>query len=233
MLGTNISYDALKASVQDKTDEFQIEQVFEDNPLLSKVVQSEQISKYIASVTSTLIEYEKVLEHSIKFSNFQIFIFIAFFLLILIIAPSKFKTSLNVNEKSHKENIILNIIGRILTSLLMTILLLGNIIIQFLSINTLEKWGIQIIVNMILLLAIYYLTSSGKKSYKCIFLASFISSIAISIIFFITLAFSLLIANGNVVVATIAYTILFMSSLIIITYTIITSKELASSLLSK
>ncbi len=139
----------------------------------------------------------------------------------------------NASEESHKSNIILNIIGRIPTSLLMTILLVENIVVQFLSISTVEKWAIQIIVNMILLIFIYYLMISGKRPHKRIFLASFISSIAISIAFFITLGLSLLIANGSVIVAAVAYTRLFMSSLIIIVYTIIISKELASSLLNK
>ncbi len=233
MLGTNIGYDSIKTSAQDKAAEFKTEHSLEDNPLLSKIINSEKVSKYIESASSALVEYEKQLEHSIKFSNIQIFVFIAFFLLVLIIAPSKFKVSLNASEENHKSNIILNIIGKILTSLLLTMLLLENILIQFLNISTFEKWSIQIIVNMILLIFIYHLMISGKRPHKRIFLASFISSIAISLAFFVTLGLALLIANGSVIVAAVTYSILFMSSLIIIVYTIIISKELASSLLSK
>lgn len=230
MLAINIGYDRAKVSLADKLDQIHIEQIMDENQFLSLIVESKEVSGLLIKAVTYLTETEKKLEKSIKFGAFQIGFFILLFFLILILAPSKFKTSLNANEKKSKKNIGVDILTRMVSSILMTILLAGNIVIQFLSLGTSTKWGIQLLINMILLLLVYFLLLDGKKSFKRILVSSLIASGVISLTFDLLLILTAVIGGNSPVLSFVTYTILFMMSLIIMVYIMIVSKEMGFSL---
>ncbi len=233
MFAVNLAYDYVKNSAENEIDKLNIEQTIEDNEILSIIVASDEVSEYINMAVSYVKDLEKKLEEDIKFTGTQLAVFSLLLLLTLIFAPTTFKKSVNIDRVVEQKNVIKNIIQRLFASLLIIILLFENITMKFVSLNGFIKFGLQIVINLIILLLVYYLMIEGKKVFKSVLLASFLSSVIISLVFVVLSFLVAFIASGSVILTFVTYTILFMMSMHILVYIIYLAKEVGTILVEE
>ncbi len=229
MIGINAGYAFLENSVQSMVTKNQPE----TNGLVTHFINMKPIAEKINKVTEYIKLVEKNFSEAVKFKTVQIVPFIIATVFALVLTPSTFKKSLNANRMIAKSNAIVNIIKNFVSSIFMILLLLTNIVVPMLGANVFIILIIQLISNLILVLIIYYLNITGKKHLKSMALSSVISSVAIVVAFYLSKLFTMLISFGSGTSQTIIYFVLFIISLAIVPYIIITSNEAGEIILNK